>query len=157
MGIVFNADEVLEMAAQIERNGAAFYRKAAENNKEGQELLLEIAEQEDEHLATFQEMRKELTSRETESTAFDPDNAGALYLKAMAGSHVFDVSKDPSETLNGNESLKDLIKIAIVMERDSIVFYVGMTEMVPKNLCRKKICAIVKEVVKHVVWLSEKL
>ena len=29
MSIVFNADEVFETAAQIERNGAAFYRKAA--------------------------------------------------------------------------------------------------------------------------------
>ena len=31
MGISFNADEVFEMAEAMERNGAKFYRKAAEN------------------------------------------------------------------------------------------------------------------------------
>ena len=30
MSIVFNADEILEMAEQIERNGAKFYRRASE-------------------------------------------------------------------------------------------------------------------------------
>jgi hypothetical protein len=30
MSFEFNADEILEMAEQIERNGARFYRKAAE-------------------------------------------------------------------------------------------------------------------------------
>ena len=30
MAFDFNADEIYEMAQQIERNGAAFYRKAAE-------------------------------------------------------------------------------------------------------------------------------
>ena len=30
MAYVFNADEILEMAIQIEQNGAAFYRKAAD-------------------------------------------------------------------------------------------------------------------------------
>jgi len=29
MGYKFNADEILEMAMQIERNGGVFYRKAA--------------------------------------------------------------------------------------------------------------------------------
>ena len=157
MSIVFNADEVFEMAAQIERNGAAFYRKAAGNNPEGREFLSQLAEQEDQHLATFKEMRQELTTREVESTAFDPNNEGALYLKAMAGGHVFDVSKDSSEILNGNESLKDIINIAIGMEKDSIIFYIGIAEMIPKNLGKEKISAIIKEEMKHIVWLNEKL
>lgn len=157
MGIVFNADEVFEIAAQIERNGEAFYRKAAENNPEGKELLLEIAEQEDEHLAKFQEMQKELTAREVEPPVFDPDNEGSLYLKAMADGHVFDVKKDPTETLNGNESLEAIIKIAIGMEKDSILFYLGINEMVPKKLGEEKIMYIIKEEMKHIRWLSEKL
>ena len=31
--ITFNADEILEMAQRIERNGAAFYRKAAASGR----------------------------------------------------------------------------------------------------------------------------
>ena len=33
MSEVFNADEVFEMAEKIEKNGADFYRKAAEKAK----------------------------------------------------------------------------------------------------------------------------
>ena len=53
----FNVDEVLEMAEEIERNGGAFYRKAASNasDKETGNLLLEMAEMEDGHLKVFQE------------------------------------------------------------------------------------------------------
>lgn len=51
MGIKFNADEVLQMACQIERNGSKFYRDAQAKLKDSRAdvLLLKLAEQEDEH------------------------------------------------------------------------------------------------------------
>lgn len=157
MSIVFNANEVFEIAKQIERNGGVFYRKAAGNSPEGRELLLEIAKQEDQHFAAFEEMQKELTPREAESSAFDPDDEGALYLRAMADGYVFDVKKDPAEILKGNESLEEIIKVAIAMEKDSIVFYLGMKEMVPRKLGEEKVDHIIKEEMKHIGWLSDKL
>ena len=59
MGISFSADEIFEMAEEIERNGAGFYREAAKNtsDKEIKQMLLELADMEDEHLTTFQQMR----------------------------------------------------------------------------------------------------
>ena len=101
MGIRFNADEVLEMAAQIERNGGTFYRKAADQNEEGNELLLAIAEQEDQHLALFESMREDLAGKAIEQTIFDPDGEASRYLRAMADDHVFDLQgNDPSKLLN---------------------------------------------------------
>ena len=60
MSIAFNADEVFEMAEEIERNGAKFYREAASKstNREIREMFLNMASMEDGHLRTFQEMRK---------------------------------------------------------------------------------------------------
>jgi len=51
MGYDFNADEIFEMAEQIERNGASFYRKSAESIDDPAEkkLLLDLAAMEDEH------------------------------------------------------------------------------------------------------------
>ena len=45
MAYVFNADEILEMAIQIEENGAAFYRKAAELQEDAsdQDFLQRLA------------------------------------------------------------------------------------------------------------------
>ncbi len=155
MGIVFNADEIFEMAEQIERNGAAFYRKAAEQNAEGRKLLLEIAEQEDQHVATFQKMREELTAHDTESSVFDPDGEGALYLKAMADGRVFDMKKKPRDILKGKENLAEIINVAIGMEKDSIVFYVGIQEIVPAELGKDRVSNIIREEMKHICWLND--
>ena len=50
MGITFNAEEILDIAEQIERNGANFYRKAAENvaEEEHRNILTGLEATEDE-------------------------------------------------------------------------------------------------------------
>ena len=62
MSITFNAFEIFEIAEQIERNGAKFYRRAAEyiGDKKTKQTLLELADMEDDHEKTFIEMRKQL-------------------------------------------------------------------------------------------------
>lgn len=156
MSTVFHADEVLQMAAQIERNGGKFYRKAAEINEEGKDLLIEIAKQEDEHLALFEAMREEYAERAEQMEAFDPNGEAAAYLATMADTHVFDLGgNDPDKLLKGDESLDDILNIAIQAEKDSIAFFGAMREMVPEDFGRKKIDALLKEEMKHILWLVD--
>jgi len=157
MGIRFNADEVLEMAAQIERNGAMFYRRAAEINPGGKEFLHSIAEQEDLHLALFEDMRKRLQPADKESTAHDPGGEASLYLKVMADGHVFDLKGgDPSKVLRGSETLDEIIAMAIRSEKDSIAFFVGVRDLVPEHLGKDKIDALIREEMKHIRWLNDR-
>lgn len=157
MGSVFNANEVFEIAKQIERNGAAFYRKAAEGNKEGAAFLSGLAAQEDQHLAAFERMRIELSEREKESTAFDPDNEETMYLQAMASGYIFDLKANPAGTLSGKESLSAILTFAIGMEKDSIVFYSAIRTAVPPKLGGKKIDQIIEEELRHLKVLSDRL
>ena len=159
MSIEFNADEVFEIAEQIERNGAKFYRKASENFKdtESKQFLLDLASAEVEHENTFKKMRAQLAAAEKESTTFDPDEMAGEYLRAMAGGHVFDVTADPSSRLTGKERLEDILRQAIGMEKDSIVYYLGMKEITPEKLGRKHVDAIIKQEMGHVTLLSRKL
>jgi len=157
MPITFNANEVFTLAEQIERNGAAFYRKCAEICTEEKTFLLNLASMEDHHLTTFQQMHQSVTSRESELFAADPDRQAAAYLNAMAGGYVFDTSKDPSATISGSESLPDILRIAIGLEKDSIVFYLGIKDMVPKTAGKEKIESIIKEEMRHVTILGNKL
>ncbi len=62
----FNADEIFEMAEQIEKNGASFYRKSAEAIADtgAKKLLLDLAAMEDEHEKTFADLRKGLSGKE---------------------------------------------------------------------------------------------
>lgn len=150
----FNADEIFTIAEQIERNGARFYRTAAERLPAGRELLLGLAAMEDSHLATFQEMHKSVTARQAEAVAGDPDNEADLYLSALAGDHVFDTKKDPVAMLKGNETLKDILRIAIGLEKDSVVFYAGMRELVSPKLGKDRIDFIIREEMKHIALLN---
>jgi rubrerythrin len=159
MSIQFNADEIFEMAEQIERNGARFYRKAAEGFDDSgvQSTLLNMASWEDDHLRIFSEMRASLPDKERGWEMFDPEGQAGMYLRAMADGHIFDLKTDPSAKLTGQETLEDIYKIAIGLEKDSIVFYQGLREMVPENQGRDKVDGILQEEMKHVTILSDQL
>jgi len=159
MAVTFSADEIFEMAEQIERNGVKFYRKAANNvsDKAMKNSFTDLAEMEVDHEKTFAAMRAELSSSERLPAAFDPDDEVGLYLRAMADGRVFDMQTDPSEQLTGRETPQDILNTAIGLEKDSIVFYLGLENYVTTESGKDKVKAIIKEEMGHIALLSEKL
>ena len=159
MGINFNADEIFEMAEEIERNGAKFYREAAKKvpDKKVEQMLLDMAAMEDGHLATFKEMRKKLSGDEKGVMVFDPDNEAALYLQAMADVHGSEGKVDPSQKLTGNETIKELLEIAVNAEKESVVFYTGLKNVVPAKAGKDKVKGIITEELSHVTRLTKQL
>lgn len=159
MSIPFNADEIFEIAEQIERNGARFYRRAAEGpgSSRVRKKLLDLAAREDEHGKVLAAMRAGLSPREKKPTVSDPWGEALLYLKGIADGNVFDLKADPAAGLTGNESAQEVLKTAIGHEKDSIVFYVGMKVVVPERLGRDKIEAIIQEEMGHMSALSSEL
>jgi len=156
MSVAFNADEIFEIAEQIERNGANFYRKATEGSisVRGRDLLLRLAAMEDEHEKTFAAMRADLTKRETAPPVFDPDDQAVLYLRAVADGKVFDFNADPSKRLTGREPMEEVLAIAVGLEKESVVFYTGIKDAVPEDLGKNKVDAIIKEEMDHLILLS---
>jgi rubrerythrin len=155
MVMPFNADEVFEMAEQIERNGGKFYRAAAKKFPAMSKVLLSLAAMEDEHLETFENMREELSGTELEDTVFDPDGQAQMYLRVMADGHVFDVKADPAKQLGTRNTPEDVLKMAIGVERDSIAFYVGLKEAVSRKAGKDKVEDIIKEEMGHIVALNK--
>ncbi|MGD8980856.1 MAG: ferritin family protein [Desulfobacterales bacterium] len=149
----FTVDDVFEMAEQLERNGHQFYREAAQNtdNPEYKKLLVELAEMEVQHEKTFVDLRSELSVNEKTSTVFDPQNESALYLRALADTKVF------FEKEIDFSSKKSVLKAAILAEKDSIVFYLGIKEMVPEKYGKDKLDEIIKEEMGHIKILSKEL
>ncbi|MBN1425050.1 ferritin family protein [Candidatus Fermentibacteria bacterium] len=159
MSVKFSAGEVFQMAQDIERNGARFYRKAAQGftGQPAREMLLSLAAMEDDHLATFTDMKDGLSTREQESPVFDPFGESEMYLKTMASTHVFDTRKDPSESLTGEETLREILKTAIGLEKDSIIFYLGLRSAIGPNLGKERLDDIIEEEFRHIALLSDKL
>ncbi|MCK5099396.1 MAG: ferritin family protein [Desulfobacteraceae bacterium] len=149
----FNANDIFEMAIKIEQNGAKFYRNAAEkiDDKENKQFLLELATMEDGHEATFASMQKELKGEETAPTSFDPEDENALYLKALADARVFAKKEEPAN------DFKSILYSAVQAEKDSIVFYLGMKELVPAKSGKSKIDYIIKEEMSHIRLLTKKM
>ena len=75
MSYPFSADEIFEVAINLEINGAKFYREAAAKvtNADHKKLLTHLAEMEDEHEQTFKKMKADLSGKEKSKTVFDPE------------------------------------------------------------------------------------
>jgi rubrerythrin len=159
MTIEFSAFEVFEIAEKIERNGARFYRKAAElfDDSSIRSLFQELADWEIKHEHIFASLRKQLSELSRELRTFKPDDKLLPDAQAMAGLAVFGIKPDPSEEFSGRRSKCDIIKIAIEKEKDSIVYYTGLKEFVPDRAGKDKIDDIIKEEMHHVRILNQSL
>ena len=149
----FTADDVFRMAEQMECNGAAFYRNAAAGtvDLENRKMLLGLAAMEDEHERTFADIRSLLTSQEQATTVFDPAGEAAFYLKALVDTKVFF-----QKTID-TSSLLEILKEALIAEKDSIVFYLGMKEVVPQRLGKARLDDIIKEEMGHITLIGKHL
>ena len=159
MALAFSIDEVLEMAEQIERNGADFYRRAAAITTLGnvRKLLEDLAAWEEGHEQTFAQMQEQLSKRQEEPVLLDPDNEAALYLRAMADEHIFGPKTDPAQALAGVETPAEILKRALKFEEDSIAFYEAMKEQVGLELGKDEVVRIIDEEQSHVVMLNEQI
>ena len=113
--------------------------------------MLKLAEMEDEHEKTFAALRGGIAEADKVATAFDPEDETVLYLRALADVRIF--FKKTIDT----SSMEEILKEAIIAEKDSIAFYLGMKELVPAKLGQAKIDDIIKEEMSHIKLLSDKL
>ena len=74
-----------------------------------------------------------------------------LYLSSLADTHVF-FKKEIDIT-----SMEEVLKSAIIAEKDSIVFYLGMKELVPDKYGKEKLDLIIQEEMQHIRLLSKEL
>ena len=154
----FNIDEIFEIAEEIERNGAKFYRAAADIVDDRDQLLMltDLAAMEDEHERTFAAMRKELADGLKRESVYEPDDLAAQYLWAWASKAVFDVDTDPFAVLAGGADMDEILKVAIGREKESIVYYEGLKAGVGPD-DKTKVDAIIQEEMLHVAILSKAL
>jgi rubrerythrin len=158
MTISFTAFEIFEIAEQIERNGAKYYRDAATvcADKSMRQFFLRLEEMENNHERIFAEMRKSFQGDPDNAEVFDPDNEMIYYLKAMAKSAGWEGKSTPHAEFSGHETPMQIIKTAIEAEKASINYYLGLKEFVSPQ-AREKVDKIIKEEMGHIVTLQKHL
>jgi rubrerythrin len=152
----FTAEEMFEVAIRIEENGARFYRKAAglQSEEVPRSMLEKLAAMEGQHQKTFEKMHSELSEAERSPTVFDPHNESYRYLLAMADSHKGEGSPAAADALSGEESIAEILDIAIGLEKESILFYLGLRDLVPPKYGQARLDEIIHEERRHIIQLD---
>lgn len=158
MAIKFNADEIFEMAIQAESNAYKMYSDLAKKHvdPEVSAELMKMAEMEKSHENIFIKMRKELPE-DMRTATFDPNEDATLYLQTIADAEVGEGSPEIAKSMTGRESFEDVLKMAIGLEKQAILFYLGIRDMVPERLGKDKVEHVIKEEQSHVVLLTNRL
>ena len=158
MAISMTAEEVYEMALQIERNGAKFYRDAAEMIKEPdvREMLVDLAVMEGKHEDFFAGLKQKLASDAAPGFLFDPGEEAELYLRAAADTHVF-VTGDAASLLSDAKTARDVLLAALVFEKDTVVLFTALAQRVTEGQGKADVLRLVNEELGHIAMLHSHL
>ena len=156
---MYNADEILEIAVTIERNANAFYTRAAEvvTSEGARKLFLDLASWEVGHVDLFEGMRLKFAEAKEQSWLPDPDSEAARYLQAIADGKIFDVKKIDEELDALTDDPQSILLAALQREKDAVIFYMAMKEMVPEHLGRDDVHHIIEEEMSHVRYIADRL
>jgi rubrerythrin len=157
LSIDFNADEIFQLGIQIETNGKQFYETVARNTLDPsvRDLFSELSKWESEHQQLFQNLRKALPDSAKREILFDPQGEFSLYMQAMAESHVFIKNKDIHGLASKCKTPQEALDLAIIFEKDSVVFFATMKRVLPEHLGKDKMDLLINEEIKHISILAQ--
>ncbi|MFC1911826.1 ferritin family protein [Chloroflexota bacterium] len=153
MSISLSGSELINLAIDIERRGIAFYdimARTAENDAT-REAFRYLVEMEREHVQTFQNM---LDSINEPLAPKDNTQADTTYLQTLADSAVFTEDMATSETAAQVASDIGALELGINAEKDSILFYYELRDVLAPPL-GNEISRIIDEEKLHLSQLSD--
>ncbi len=153
MSIAFSGSELVNIAIGIERRGIAFYdiMTRSTENAATRDVFQHLVGMEREHIKIFQDMLSEADKYEAPETYAGEYEA---YLQALVDSAVFTDDLATSEMASQVDSDIKAIELGISAEKDSILFYYNMEELMPKG-AQAAVNKIIIEEKSHLRQLSE--
>ena len=153
MSIAFSGIELVNIAIGIERRGIAFYDVMARSteNATARDIFRHLADMERDHIKIFQGTLSEADEYQAPQTYSDEYSAN---LRALTDSAVFPDEFATSKMTAEADSDIRAIELAISAEKDSILFYYEMKDIVPKRT-QLIVNKIISEEKSHLRQLSE--
>ncbi|MBI5887159.1 MAG: ferritin family protein [Deltaproteobacteria bacterium] len=142
----FTGREILEVALRIEENGVKFYTDASKAFKNANivKIFQDLAKEEAVHIKVFRELIK-LVPESGPFGEYTPYMEEASdYLNALANSEVFTRPEEGAKLPLTVRSEKDAVEYAIQMEKESLLFYLEM-----KNMIREKDKAVIDNLIEQ--------
>lgn len=153
MGMFFSGKELLDVAVGIEKSGAAFYETmvSCAKSKKAQTAFKYLADQEKQHIKAYQSMLKAVVEAPPAETYTEEYDA---YLKSLVDSAVFSSEGAACTLAEKAASDAEGIDFGIRAEKDSILFYSELQDLVRRSDA-KVIGNIIEEERSHLKRLSE--
>ncbi|MFC1970674.1 ferritin family protein [Chloroflexota bacterium] len=153
MSIAFSGNELINIAIGIEKRGITFYDIMARStdNDMAREMFQNLADMERGHVQLFQDMLDESDKYQPDMTLTEEYND---YLKSLIDNAVFTDDMITSEMATQANSDVQSVELGISAEKDSILFYYQMRDMMPRQAL-PKIDGIIAEEKSHLRQLSE--
>jgi len=153
MSILFSGSELINIAIGIERRGITFYDIMTRSTKNdiAREVFKYLGDMERDHIRTFQGMLAEADKYRFPET---PAGEYTGYLQALVDSAVFTDDLVTSEMATRLSSDIEAMELAIGAEKDSILFYYEMKDLMPKQ-AQPTVTKIIAEEKSHLRQLSE--
>jgi len=153
MSIAFSISELINIAIGIERRGITFYDIMARStdNEMAREVFQNLTDMEREHIQIFENMLGEADKYQPSETATE-EYAG--YLQALIDSAIFTDDMITSEMATQADSDIKAVELGISAEKDSILFYYQMRDIMPQPVL-PMINRIIAEEKSHLHQLAE--
>ena len=153
--------EAVEVALMMEEEGVRFYDLAEKKtgNPEMKKLFSLLREKEHQHIDAFRRLYGDLVARESNSDAelWLLDREVSSYFRAYVDSTVFPTKGTAETAIAGLHGVNDILRFALRLEKDSILFFHELLAGAPWPEARALIEKVIAEERRHVVFVHEKL
>ena len=149
----FSGNQLIDIAIGIEKNGLAFYDVMAisTEDNETKAAFHYLAEMERAHIGIFQAM---LTEADKYSTSETYSGESAKYIQSLVDNTVFTDEMATGELTTQVNTDIGALELAINAEKDSILLYYEMKEIIAKQ-AQPSLNKIISEEKSHLEKLSE--
>lgn len=132
MGIKFSPCELLELAINIEKNGKDFYfgLVGITDNAQVETVFRQLAKEEEEHIEAFQNISADSCDFSAAEVYTDDYFS---YLRAVSDQYIFTQKDKGKELAESVKSCEEALDVGIRVEKDSILFYSEMKEMMRED------------------------
>lgn len=153
MAGIFQINEVVNIAVEIEKRGEQFYRDMAQRVKDQKvkETLLFLAGEEVKHQNIFSQMLSRMRSLEIPPGSSDSEYWA--YVNDLIDSNFLFHSPIATKLISSVSTDEEVIHLAMGFEKESILFFTEMRSLVPGEEA-KAIDTCIQEERKHLRKLS---
>lgn len=152
MDIEFNSNEVFEMAQRLEERGQQFYLQLSQstNDESVRRLFLELADMEDQHHKIFGAIKSHPDAGEAKVLSRQEQSQWL----AVATALLQNLEADLVKRFGTLRDPREILRQAMAYEKDTVVFFLALKNMIPAESDRQRVDAILKEELGHLLLLS---